>query len=149
MGIRQSDKQINESHGLAQTKQVGYYITRALLVHEWTTGKHELTRLSTAWTWGKPPPSPYSIICAWPRDQHLNVILSRDSQLGVLGFPKLKPPQLWGPITLCADLILRWSLKQSCSSRRELSNCMLHARKSGWFLTFNGRESNCQFDFWP
>jgi hypothetical protein len=29
----------------------------------------------------------------------------------------------------------------------------LHARKSGRFPTFNGRESNCQFDsrpfFWP
>jgi hypothetical protein len=25
----------------------------------------------------------------------------------------------------------------------------LHVKKSGWFLTFSGRESNCQFDFRP
>jgi len=46
----------------------------------------------------------YSILCAWPQDQHSNVILSRDSQVGVSKFPKLGLPQLWGPITLCEDL---------------------------------------------
>jgi len=35
--------------------------------------------------------------------------------------------QLWGPITLCAYLRSRWSLKQSCSLRWELSNSMSHA----------------------
>ncbi len=33
----------------------------------------------------------------------------------------------WNPITLWADLWLRWDLKQSCSSRWELSNSMWHA----------------------
>jgi hypothetical protein len=32
---------------------------------------------------------PYSILCAWPQGQHPNVILSWDSQVGVLKFPKL------------------------------------------------------------
>jgi hypothetical protein len=61
----------------------------------------------------------YSILCVWPRDQHPNVILFRD-------FPKLKLPQLWRPITLCVDLRLRWSLKQSCSPYWELSNNIWH-----------------------
>jgi len=41
--------------------------------------------------------------------------------------PKLGFPQLWGPITLCADLRLRWGLKQSCILRQQLFNGMLHA----------------------
>jgi hypothetical protein len=32
------------------------------------TGKLELTRLTTAWTWGKPPPSPlYYILCLFTK----------------------------------------------------------------------------------
>jgi hypothetical protein len=50
---------------------------------------------------------PYNILCAWPRGQHLNVILSRDSQVGVLKFFKLGFSQLWKPKTLCANLQLR------------------------------------------
>jgi hypothetical protein len=42
-------------------------------------------------------------------------------------FPKLGLLQLWGLITLCADLQLRWGMKQSCSPRWELSNGMLQA----------------------
>jgi hypothetical protein len=33
---------------------------------------------------------------------------------------------LWGPITLCADLRLKWVLKQSCNPHWQLSNGMLH-----------------------
>jgi len=57
----------------------------------------------------------YSILCAWPRDQHPNVILFGDSQVGVSKFSQLGLPRLWEPITLRADLRLRCSLKQSCS----------------------------------
>ncbi len=32
---------------------------------------------------------PYSIFCAWPRGQHPNVILSKNSQVEVPKFPKL------------------------------------------------------------
>jgi hypothetical protein len=60
------------------------------------------------------------------QDQHPNVILSRDSQMGILKFPKFELSQLWGPITLCENPKLRWSLKQSCRPCRNLSNNMLH-----------------------
>jgi hypothetical protein len=53
--------------------------------------------------------------------------LSRDSQVGVPKFPNLGLSQLWGPITFSANLRLIWGLKQSCSSRRNLFNCMWHA----------------------
>jgi hypothetical protein len=35
---------------------------------------------------------PYNILCAWPHDQYPNVILSWDSQVRVLKFPKLGLP---------------------------------------------------------
>jgi hypothetical protein len=70
---------------------------------------------------------PCSILCAWAWGQHPNVILSRDSQMGVPKFPKLGFPWLWGPITLCVDLQLRWGLKKSCSPRQELFKGMWHA----------------------
>jgi hypothetical protein len=44
--------------------------------------------------------------------------------MGVPKFPKLGVLQLCGPITLCANLRLRWGLKQSCSLRQELFNEM-------------------------
>jgi hypothetical protein len=69
----------------------------------------------------------YSILCVWPQDQHLNIILSRDSQVGVSKFSKLGFSQFWRPITLFSDLWLRWSLKQSCSPCQKLSNDMWHA----------------------
>jgi hypothetical protein len=47
--------------------------------------------------------------------------------MGILKLPKLGLPKLWGPITLCADLGLRWGLKQSCSPHWEFFNDMPHA----------------------
>jgi hypothetical protein len=67
---------------------------------------------------------PYSILCDSPRDPH--AFLSRDSRAGV---PKSRPaglPGLWSPITFRKNLGSKCGLKQSCSSRRELSNGMLH-----------------------
>ncbi len=55
--------------------------------------------------------------------------LSRDSRDSRVGVPKSRPaglPGLWSPITLRPDLGSKCSLKQSCSSRRELSNRMSH-----------------------
>ncbi len=64
-GIRINDKWVNYSHKFAQTKQqVSWCIVGTLLVHKQATSKHKLTRLTTAWTWGKPPPSPlYYSLC--------------------------------------------------------------------------------------
>jgi hypothetical protein len=47
--------------------------------------------------------------------------------MGVPKLPKLKLLRLWGPITLRANLRLRWGLKQSCIPRQQLSNSVLHA----------------------
>jgi hypothetical protein len=54
------------------------------------------------------------------------VFLSRNSRVGVPKLRQLGLPWLWKPITLRADLGSRCGLTQSCSSRRELSNGMLH-----------------------
>jgi hypothetical protein len=67
---------------------------------------------------------PYSILYASPRGPHPNGILSRDSQVGILKFPNLGLLWLCGPITLCANLRLKWGLKQSYSPCRELFNNM-------------------------
>jgi len=70
---------------------------------------------------------PYSNLYAWPQGQHPNVILSRDSQVGVAKFPKLGLPWLWRCIILCGNLWLRWGLKWSYILCQELSNGMWHA----------------------
>jgi hypothetical protein len=57
---------------------------------------------------------------------HPNDILSWDSQVGISKFPQPRLPQLWGRITSRVDFRLWWSLKQSCSPHRELSNGMFH-----------------------
>jgi hypothetical protein len=97
---------------------------------------------------------PYNILCASPRHLHPNGLLSRNSQGGVpkLSWFGLLP--LCGVITLCPDLRLGWGLKQTCSSCQNLSNSVLHSTCTHWgrvdsFPTFNGRESNCQFDSRP
>jgi hypothetical protein len=51
---------------------------------------------------------------------------SRDSRVGVPKSRQLGLSRLWSRITLRADLGSRHGLKQSCSSRRELSNGMWH-----------------------
>jgi hypothetical protein len=100
-------------------------------VHSWSILVHGRNTDSEDSPWPRLGVShhlpPYSILYAWPRDQHPNVILSLDSQVGVLKFPKVGFLQLWGPIILCANLRLRWNVKQSCSPHRELSNHMWHA----------------------
>ncbi len=47
--------------------------------------------------------------------------------MGVSKLPRLGLPWFWGAITLCANLWLRWGLKQSCSPHQELFNGMSHA----------------------
>jgi len=71
---------------------------------------------------------PYSILCDSPRSPHPNGYFSRDSRVGVPKSRQMGLPRLWSPITLRADLRLQCGLKQSCSSRRELSNAMSHSR---------------------
>ncbi len=70
---------------------------------------------------------PYSILCNSPRRLHPNDFLSRDSRKEVLKLPRLGLSQFCGAITSCLELWSGRSLKQSCSSHRELSNGVLHA----------------------
>jgi hypothetical protein len=96
---------------------------------------------------------PYNILCAWPRDQHPNVIFSLNPQVGVLKFSQLGLLQLWGAITLRANLQLRWGLKQSCSPYQEFSNNISHAtytqgnRGDSWLLVVRNQIAN--FDALP
>ncbi len=125
------------------------------LVHSWNTfgvrtsyGQLGHTRLTTARTWGKPPPSPYSILYTSPRGPHPNGFLSQDSQVGVPKLPRLGLPQLWSAITLHVDLWLRWGMKQSCSPCQELSNGMSHVicthgnRVDSWLLVVGNQIAN-------
>jgi hypothetical protein len=68
--------------------------------------------------------------------------------MGVSKFPKLGLPQLWGPITLCVDLQLRWGLKKNYSPRWKLFSGMLHATCTqvnwgdSWLLMIGNQTAN-------
>jgi hypothetical protein len=106
------------------------------LMHSWSTfgartshGQHGHTRLTTARTWGNPPPSPfYNILCSSTRRLHPNGSFSRDSWDGVPKLPRVRVPDLWELITPDCKFWSRRGLHQSCSSRRELSNAVLHSQ---------------------
>jgi hypothetical protein len=76
------------------------------------------------------------------------VILSQDSQVGVLKFHQPGLSRLWGRITSCVDLWSQCSLKQSCSPRREISNDMSHAACTqgnwvdSWLLVVRSQTAN-------
>jgi len=60
------------------------------------------------------------------------VFLSRDSQGGVLKLSRFGLLGLCKFITVCSDLRLGWSLKQTCSSPWELSNGVSHSTYTHW-----------------
>jgi len=70
---------------------------------------------------------PYSIFCSSPSRLHPNGLFFQDSQVGV---PKLSRVGVSGLLTATAphpELKSGRALNQSCSSRPELSNAMLHS----------------------
>ncbi len=155
MGTRKIDKQLNYSHEPTQTKQqIGQCITGALLVHGQATNSQDSPQPKLGGSHHLPP---YNILCAWPWYQYPNVIMSQDSQMGVLKFPKLGLPRLWKSITfVCKPPIEMRSKAKLQPSSRDFQRYVAHhlqVRKLGRFLTFSGRESNSQFDsrpfFWP
>ncbi len=99
---------------------------------------------------------PYSILCSSLWRLHLNGSFSRDSQVGV---PKLfRNCPGWSPGTLGAhnfrlqsSIATRSEPKLQFSSRAFQRRVALQNRMlgRGRFLTFSGRESNCQFDSQP
>jgi hypothetical protein len=68
--------------------------------------------------------------------------------MGVSKFPKFRLSQLWGYITLCVDLRLRWVLKQSYSLCWDIFNRMSHAtfkqgnRVDSWLLVVGSQTAN-------
>ncbi len=89
---------------------------------------------------------------AWPWDNYPNVILSQDSQVEVLKFPKLGLSRFWRPIILCVDLWLRWCLNKIRSPCRIVFNDMWHTTYTqgnwgdSWFLMVNSQIDNLTFD---
>jgi len=75
---------------------------------------------------------PYNIFCSSPPRLHPNGFFSRDSQVGVPKLSRVGVPGLWTVIAPRPKLGLRRDLNQSCSSRRELSNAMLHSLRQRW-----------------
>jgi hypothetical protein len=69
-------------------------------------------------------------------------------EFGSPEIPKIGIPRLWGPITLCENLWLRWGLKQSCSPCWEIFNSMWHAtftqgnRVNSWLLMVGSQTAN-------
>jgi hypothetical protein len=129
MGLGRIDKLIH-SHGPAHNP---HKVVSAKLEHLWCWDSHE----QHEHTQDSPRPGlggshhlpPYSILCTTFRGLHPNGSFSRDSRDSRLGVPKSRPAgllRLWSPITLRADLGSKCGMKQSCSSRRELSNGMSH-----------------------
>ncbi len=88
-------------------------------------GNLGLIWLTTAWTQGKPPPSP--ILCVSPPHLHLNGTFSQDSQNGVPKLSWFGLPGLWVFITSRSDLRLGQGLKKTCIPPRKLSNVVLHS----------------------
>jgi hypothetical protein len=70
-----------------------------------------------------------------------------------IAFPELGFMRFWDSIILCADLRLKWGLKQSCSLLQELSNDMSHAtytqgnRVNSWLLAVGSQTANLTPDF--
>jgi len=111
-------------------------------------GKLRFTKLTMSELGGSHHLPLYNILCASPQGPHPNGILSWNSQMRVPKFPKLGLPQLWGPITLFANLRLRWGLKQSFSPCQKLFNGMLHVtytqgnRVDSWLLMVGSQIGN-------
>jgi hypothetical protein len=95
-------------------QQVDWCIIWTFLVLGWATGKFRLPRFTTAQTWGCHHLPPYSTLCLSARPtSKWHFVPGLPS--GSSKMPTLRLLRLWGLITLCVDIRLRWGLKQSCS----------------------------------
>jgi hypothetical protein len=90
----------------------------------------------------------YGILCVSSWHLHPNGVLSQDSQGGVSKLSRFGLPQLCEGITLCSNLRLGWGLKQTCSSRWELSKSVLNSicthrdRVDSWLLVLRSQTGN-------
>jgi hypothetical protein len=127
MGVGRVDKLHSLTRACTQPTQSGYCKVGAPLVLRRATGNMNTQDSPRPGLGGSHHLPPYSILCNSPWGLHPNGYFSRDSRVGVPKSCQMELPQLWSPITLRADLGSQCSLKQSCSSCRELSNDMWHA----------------------
>ncbi len=110
-------------------------------MHTQITGKHGLTSLITTWTWGKSPPSPYNIFCAWSKALHPNAILFQDSQVGSSEIPEMgTPTTLEAHHFLCRPSSMEVGFKAKLypltRAFQQYVARHLHTRKSKRFLIF-------------
>ncbi len=70
--------------------------------------------------------------CVTPRRLHPNGFLSQDYQSGVPKLSRFGLPGLWTIIASHPNLRWGQGLNQCCSSRRELSNTVLHSPSARW-----------------
>jgi hypothetical protein len=127
MGTNKSDK-----HQLLTRTYTNQ--TTSWLMHSLNTFgakmSHEQTRthkINHGPNLGEATTSPLIVYFVPLNEAHIQMTFCPGFPNGFPKFLKLGFPQFWGPITLFANLELRWSLKQSCSPCRELFNDMLHA----------------------
>ncbi len=126
MGLGGVDKLHSLTWACTQPTQGGQCIVGALLVLRRATGNTDTQDSPWPGLVGSHHLPPNSISASLHGAYIQIAFLSQDSCLGVPNSRYSGLLQLWSPITLRADLVSRCSLKQSCSSRRELSNSMSH-----------------------
>ncbi len=134
-------------------KQVGQHKVGAPLVLGRATNDLGLTRLTMAWTRGKPPPSPIQYTLHLPGRVASEWLFVPGLPNGSLEIAKVESPATLQDYNfLCRPLIkMRSKPKLQPLSRAFQWHVARHlqAKESGRFQTFCGRESNCQFDSRP
>jgi hypothetical protein len=91
---------------------------------------------------------PYSILYSSPPRLHPNGSFSRDSQVGVPKLSRVGVSGLWTVIAPHPKLGSGQALNQSCNTRRELSNAMLHSLRrrrkkvDSWLLVVGSQTGN-------
>jgi hypothetical protein len=123
------------------------------LMHNLNIFGARTSKLTTARTWGKSPPSPFIVYYVCLHEAHIQVAFCfRNPEI-----PKVGTPATLGPHNFVCRSLIEMMLKAqlyplSRAFQQYVAHC-LHTRKSGRFPTFSGWESNCQFDsqpfFWP
>jgi hypothetical protein len=145
MGTMISDKHVNYSHRPTQNQTTSWLVhnlnifgARMNHMQTWTHKTHHGSDLKETTTF---PLIVFSMHGHEPCTQ-----MSFCPKIPKLGIPKWGLSRFWRPITFCANLKLRWGLKQSCSPCQELFQQYaahnLHAIKWRRFSNFNGWELN-------
>ncbi len=108
MGDRNSDKQVNYSHGLAKIKQqIGSCVVGAFLVHGRATCKHEFTKTHHGLDLGEATTFPRIVFYVFGHGACIPMsFCSGTPKLGVLKFSKLGLSRLWGHIIFLVKLLI-------------------------------------------